>query len=99
MQWLMASRGEVLQLAENVTAVPFGVGNQTGQDLLPLPFKGILSSYVASPGCFFSFSALGTGYGGRLRGRERSSRWERFLLYNVQLKRREWEQKVSVKQT
>jgi hypothetical protein len=54
-------RGEVLQLAENVTAVPFGVGNQTGQDLLPLPFKGILSSYVASPGCFFSFllSVLG----------------------------------------
>ena len=77
----------------------FGVGNQTGQNLLPLPFKGVLSSYVASPGCVFSFSALGTGYGGRLPGRERSSRWERFLLYNVQLKRREWEQKVSVKQT
>src|SRR5713226_3039695 len=39
---LIAFGGEALQLPENVAATPFGVGNQPGQDLLPLPFKGVL---------------------------------------------------------
>jgi hypothetical protein len=41
LQGLIASRDVALQLPENVAAAPFRVGDQAGQDLLPLPFKRI----------------------------------------------------------
>ena len=46
LQGLIASRGAALQLSENVAAAPFGVGHQPGDDLLPLPLKGV---FVSAP--------------------------------------------------
>jgi hypothetical protein len=46
LQWLIASRGEALQLQKDVTAAPFRIGKQPGDDLLPLSSKGV---FVGAP--------------------------------------------------
>src|SRR5215469_5702971 len=55
LQGLIASGGAALQLPEDVTAAPFGIGNQPRQDLLPLSFKGV---FVGTPPAQHAFSPL-----------------------------------------
>lgn len=55
LQRLIASGGKVLQLPENVATAPFGIGNQPGQDLLPLPFKRV---FVGAPPAQHAFYTL-----------------------------------------
>src|SRR5438034_7682779 len=52
---LIASGRAALQLPEDVAAAPFGIGNQPGQDLLPLPFKRV---FVGAPPAQHAFSSL-----------------------------------------
>jgi hypothetical protein len=44
-----------LQLPEDVATASFGVGHQPGEDLLPLPFKGV---FVGTPPAQHPFSPL-----------------------------------------
>ena len=55
LQWLIASGRAALQLPKDVAAAPFGIGHQPGEDLLPLPRKGIL---VGAPPAQHMFSLL-----------------------------------------
>jgi hypothetical protein len=55
LQRLIESWGETLQFTENVSTAPFGVGNQSGDDLLPLSFKGV---FVGAPPAQDPFSPL-----------------------------------------
>ena len=52
---LIPPRGASLQLPENVAATSFGIGNQPGEDLLPLPFKRV---FVGAPPAQDAFSSL-----------------------------------------
>jgi hypothetical protein len=55
LQQFKASRGEALQLPEDVAAALFGVGNQPGQDLLPLSLESV---FVSTPPASHPFSPL-----------------------------------------
>jgi hypothetical protein len=55
LQRFKASRGEALQLPEDVAAALFGVGNQPGQDLLPLSLESV---FVGTPPASHPFTPL-----------------------------------------
>jgi len=52
---LIPSGGAALQLPEDVSATSFRIGNQPGQDLLPLSLEGI---FVGTPPAQDAFSPL-----------------------------------------
>ena len=55
LQGVIASGGEALQLPDDVATAPFGIGNQPGQDLLPLPFKGVFPGTPPAQDAFSLF--------------------------------------------
>ena len=52
---MISSWGKALQLPENVAAAPFGMSNQPGHDLLPLPFNGVFLSMPPAQDAFCLF--------------------------------------------
>jgi hypothetical protein len=77
-QWLIAPCRETLQLTEDISAAPFRVGHQPGNDLLLLSCKGV---FVGAPPAQDAFSPLllsveGVEHGSRIGnvplGRKRS---------------------------
>ena len=55
LQGLIASWGAALQFPENITAAPFRIGLEPGEDLFPFSLKGV---FVGTPPAEDPFSSL-----------------------------------------